>query len=89
MTCLHEPVPIASFHSYVFRPSQATCLYREALLTPLLPLEDVFVSGLCARACGIKHLGNDNLFRAEHSVLCSLNKNNFAVAHSIKGLALR
>ena len=41
-----------SFFSYIFPTTMAKCLLAKALETPLIPIEDLFVTGIVGGKCG-------------------------------------
>lgn len=68
---------------YIIPSSEITCLYEAALETPLVYLEDVFVTGILAETCGIRRQHNEFFLPKKRSP-CLLNDSNFILAHGIK-----
>ncbi|TRY77994.1 hypothetical protein TCAL_11892, partial [Tigriopus californicus] len=68
---------------YIIPSSEITCLYEAALETPLVYLEDVFVTGILAETCGIRRQHNEFFLPNKRSP-CLLNDSNFILAHGIK-----
>ena len=38
--------------SYIFPKAMASCLFKMSLVTPLIPIEDLFVTGIVGGKCG-------------------------------------
>lgn len=49
----HFPASVSG-SGYLIAISSASCMYKTALKTPFLVLEDVFITGLCSRPCGLQ-----------------------------------
>ena len=67
-------------YRYLFSFAQVPCLYSAALSTPLVHLEDVFVSGILAQRCGVERVNDRTVFPG-NTFNCKLNLTNFSLVH--------
>ena len=67
--------------SYIFPKAMASCLFKMSLVTPLIPIEDLFVTGILASKCGfpIQHLSG---FHTKRVDLCN-STIEVVLAHNI------
>ena len=65
--------------------STVDCLYHQALSTPLLHLEDVFLTGILADKCNVARETTNLIFpnRMSSSALMALGTTNFALVHYV------
>jgi len=73
-----------AIYRYIFQARSADCLYREALRTPLIHLEDVYLTGILARSCGISRK-LDQRFHPNEWFQCRINATNFVLVHYKRG----
>jgi hypothetical protein len=73
--------------SYVIPMTLVSCLYRNALVTPLVPVEDVFVTGLLSQKCGAYLLGEPRMKPVDD--IQDLNATNFVVFHEVTKDSIR
>lgn len=67
---------------YLFPAWMATCLYQQALTTPLLYLEDVFLTGIVAQKCGYS-VGNQEGFFSHRINPCTRLEQSIFVIHYV------
>jgi len=79
-----HPTRTHDFFRYLFQARSVPCLYREALRTPIIHLEDVYVTGVLASACAIERRLDDR-YHPNEWYQCRITSTNFVLVHYKRG----
>ena len=72
---------------YLLPSWSISCLYKQALVTPFLFLEDVFITGILGKKCKVPMLSRKEFSPKGNQSMCNIknNRSTEVLEHSVRG----